>query len=124
MRSPTRCSPWGNAAYPRNLLIRARYMEHLAPRWGGSLMAMDGFIGRSSNASSPAKVVELLKAVRCNEQGFSDELAGHQDRAVATYFRCIELARGADVRFLNGYLSNTMMHCRALGIGDDVAACR
>jgi len=114
----------GNAAYPRNLLIRARYMEHLAPRWGGSLMAMDVFVGTPSSASAPANVVQLLKAIRCNEQGFIDELAGYTDRSVATYRRCIELSRGADLRFLNGYLPNTLMHCRALGIGDDVATCR
>ena len=114
----------GNAAYPRNLLIRARYEAHLAPRWGGSLAAMDAFIEAPSSASAPANVVQLLKAVRCNEQGFEEERGGRRDLAVATYRRCVELGRGADVRFLNGYLSNTMMHCRALGIGDDVATCR
>lgn len=50
-----------NSILPKNFLARARYMVHLAPKWGGSFEAMEGFLGEcsSSNGSGSRRVASL-----------------------------------------------------------------
>lgn len=99
-------------AYPGNLLVRARYVAHLTPRWGGSAAAMDAFIG-SSPLKGPSAVTTLLEAVQCDDRGFTDWEAGRIDRALSDYRRCMALARDADPRFVAVYLVHSAAHCEA-----------
>src|SRR5215813_9571151 len=52
----------GNATLPNNFLIRARYLIHLTPKWGGSYQMMDKFVEASrSEGLSPDKI-EMMTA--------------------------------------------------------------
>jgi hypothetical protein len=105
------------AAYPRNLLIRARYLAHLTPRWGGSAAEMDTFIEKSRASGVPGDVMRLLEAVRCDDEGFSAWEAHRFDHALTDYRRCMTLASGADPRFTSVYLLHSSAHCEDTGHG-------
>ncbi|HEY9027311.1 MAG TPA: DUF4034 domain-containing protein [Burkholderiaceae bacterium] len=102
-----------NQAYPGNLLIRARYLVHLTPRWGGSLPAVDAFVEDTRKAHAPPDVVRLLEATRDTEHGFADETQGRQERALESYRQAVaEAARGGvDPRFARTYLLYALRHC-------------
>jgi len=108
----------GIKAYPQNLLIRARYLQHLSPRWGGSMNAMDAFIDQARKSGLPANLLQLLDAIRSNEQGCLDQ-DDHGDRALAAYRRALVLTRTADPRFVTVYLPHSLARCSPAATGDD-----
>jgi hypothetical protein len=52
-----------NTLYAGNQLVRARYMVHLEPRWGGSYAQMEQFIERSRGDGVPRPILDLLSAI-------------------------------------------------------------
>ncbi len=110
-------------AYPHTLVIRARYLTHLTPRWGGSDAAMDAFMTTTRKQAGLGDVARQLDAVRCDEQGFSFESSGQIGRALETYQRCMQLARGSDPRFTGVYVLYAARHCNAGSDGISVT-CR
>jgi tetratricopeptide (TPR) repeat protein len=112
----------GNQSWPANLLIRARYLVHLAPRWGGSLRAIDAFIADTRTAHAPADVVRLLEAVGDTERGFVYETQGQPDRALEAYRRTVVAASrgGVDPRFARTYLLYALRHCDVDSAGQPV----
>jgi hypothetical protein len=109
-------------AYPRNLVIRARYLIHVSPRWGGSMDDMDRFISKVHGQFGLADVAGWLDAARCDQQGSAEESEGRLDRALTTYQRCMVLARGADPRYISSYVLYAARHCD--GAPDGRVACR
>jgi tetratricopeptide (TPR) repeat protein len=107
-----------NQAWPDNLLIRARRLVHLTPRWGGSMAAVDAFVVETRKSHAPADVVRLLEAVADTEHGFVDESQGRPDRALEAYRHAVSLASqgGVDPRFARSYLLYALRHC---DIGQD-----
>ena len=103
--------------YPHTLVIRARYLTHLTPRWGGSEAAMDGYMATVSKQFGLGNVLPRLEAVRCDEQGFVEESSGQLDRALQTYQRCMQMAHGSDPRFTGVYVLYAARHCEE---GSDV----
>jgi hypothetical protein len=112
----------GNQARPDNLLIRARYLVHLTPRWGGSLAATDAFIEATRKSRAPTDVVRLIEAVGETEHGFDDESDGRRERALEAYRRAAGKAAhgGVDPRFARTYLLYALRHCDVDPAGEPV----
>ncbi len=100
-----------NELYKNNLLVRARYLVHLQPRWGGSFARMDAFIEESRSSGVSQQVVNLLSAIKLEDWGFTREKAHDLAAAKASYLKSLSLARGADKRFINNYLSHAEYWC-------------
>lgn len=100
-----------NKAYPNNLLIRARYLVHLEPRWGGTQEQMETFISDNRKAGVPLAIVDLLSAIIFEDKGKISEEAGDTTSAKRNYERAIALSRSADSRFKSSYLSRAEYWC-------------
>lgn len=100
-----------NKAYPRNLLVRARYMVHLQPRRGGSYARMDAFIAETRALGAPSEVVDLLTAIKLDDVGFSAAEAGDSEGAKRSYDQALSFAGNADRRFVKGYLAHAVARC-------------
>ena len=74
---------------------------------------MDAFMATTRRQFGLGEVAGRLDAVLCDEHGFAQESSGQIDRALQTYQRCIQLARGSDARFISVYVLYAARHCDA-----------
>jgi tetratricopeptide (TPR) repeat protein len=101
----------GNALQPSNLLVRARYLIHLTPRWGGSYASMDQFIDESRAAGLAANQVDLLRAILLNDQGSALLSKGDWQQARRKYEGALQLSMAGGPRFRRDYLNESMQVC-------------
>jgi tetratricopeptide (TPR) repeat protein len=101
----------GNALQPSNLLVRARYLIHLTPRWGGSYASMDQFIDGSRAAGLAANQVDLLRAILLNDQGSALLSKGDWQQARRKYEGALQLSMAGGPRFRRDYLNESMQVC-------------
>jgi Domain of unknown function (DUF4034) len=102
----------GNALLPSNLLVRARYLIHLSPRWGGSYSEMERFIAASRTQGLSKQDVDLLTAIMSADQG--DTLRQQQQPAVAeqAYVKALTLGKAGGPRFREDYLRSAARICK------------
>ena len=67
-----------NKLLPKNVLVRARYLDHLKPRWGGSYSAMTKFIERCRAEGVSEEAVDVFAAMIDDDKGLTLE-AQHKD---------------------------------------------
>lgn len=111
-RAADRFLELGNAALPKNMLLRGRYQDHLAPRWGGSYVKMEAFVVRCRKEGLPAGDVGLIAAIIDNDKGLVAETAGDVPKAVGLYAVALDKARNALPRLQVDYLSHAVLACR------------
>lgn len=103
---------FGNSLLPSNFLIRARYLIHLTPRWGGSYELMDEFIDTCrSEGLSPAKI-DLLKAIKLDDQGHAEQERHQMELAYADYTAALVLSDSGGARFRRDYLKASLQVCK------------
>jgi len=101
----------GNAVLPTNFIVRARYLIGLAPKWGGSHKSMEEFIAHCRSQGLAQDKVDLLNAIRIDDQGTVAEESGNFKQARAEYKRALVLARSAGKRFRQDYLGSSARIC-------------
>jgi tetratricopeptide (TPR) repeat protein len=94
----------GSAILPSNLLVRARYIIHLMPRWGGSYPAMARFIDDSRAQGVSKTTVDLLSAIMFNDFGMVARQKGDIEGSRLAYERALILAQAGDERFRHDYV--------------------
>lgn len=102
----------GNEILPSNLLIRARYLISLTPKWGGSWKEMEVFIGQQKANGASADRVEQLRSIMANEMGRVAQEAGEEAAARQAYTRALELSKSGGAWFRNYYLKASLQICR------------
>jgi tetratricopeptide (TPR) repeat protein len=110
-RAARECLALGNATLPNNFLIRARYLIHLAPKWGGSYKMMDKFIETSRSEGLPPEKIQMLTAIELDDQGHSAREQGQSELARSTYAKALTLAIPAGSRFRRDYLQYSLQIC-------------
>ena len=101
----------GNAVLPSNFIVRARYLIGLAPKWGGSHKSMEEFIAHCRSQGLPQEKVDMLNAIRIDDQGTVAEESGNFKQARAEFKRALVLARPAGKRFRQDYLGSSARIC-------------
>lgn len=101
----------GNKLYPRNILMRGRYMVHLQPRWGGSYEAMDAFVRKSRVDGVPDTDLNLLVAIKLEDIGFTSEEHGDFDSARKNYLKALALSSDTDRRFVPVHILHAADWC-------------
>lgn len=101
----------GNKISPRNMLVRARYLIHLAPRWGGSYAAMEKFIKLEQQQGLADDMVKQLESIKYDDIGFSQLERGNQRLAITNYEKGLTLASSATPWFRKHYLSRSLQVC-------------
>ena len=101
----------GNTVLPSNFIVRARYLIHLTPKWGGSYQSMERFIDKSRSQGLPQEKLDLLNAIKLDDQGAMAEEKGNNNLARAEYKRALVLARFAGERFRQDYLRSASRIC-------------
>ena len=100
-----------NKGYPCKLLVRARYLVHLQPCWGGSHARMDALIAESRASGAPPEIVDLLAAIKLDDIAFSSAEAGIREAATRSYQQALALSRNADRRFISNYVDHAANGC-------------
>ncbi len=108
----------GNKLLPGNMLLRARYLDHLKPRWGGSYEAMTAFVKRSKAQGLDSSQLGLLSAMINEDQGFVAEAAGDLELAVKKYKLALFQAQDANPRLQRDYLNAAVYACQSGALGD------
>ncbi len=101
----------GNAVLPSNFLVRARYLIHLTPKWGGSYGRMDQFITECQAQGVPQDKIALLRAIKLDDQGTAAEERGNVLEARAAFQEALVLSRPAGARFRQDYLWSSSRLC-------------
>jgi tetratricopeptide (TPR) repeat protein len=101
----------GNAVLPSNFLLRARYLIHLTPKWGGSHQKMKLFIERCRSEGLSQDKLDMLNAIRFEDQGSVAEAGGNTDQARAEYVKALVAARSSGKRFRQDYLRGSAAIC-------------
>jgi Domain of unknown function (DUF4034) len=102
----------GNKILPNNILVRARYLDHLKPRWGGSYEAMSGFVARCKKEGLPDSSVGLLSAMINDDKGLTAETQGNVAEAAAQYKLALTIAESAKSSLKQSYLEDSLNACR------------
>lgn len=102
----------GQEVLPANFILRARYLIHLAPRWGGSYQDMEKFIEECRAQGLPTNRTNLLRAIMYNDVGFSAEEQGNIDAARTAYENALTLAQSGGPRFRQDYMSYAERICQ------------
>ncbi len=100
----TRFLSLGNAVLPSNFILRARYLIHLTPRWGGSYKQMDKFIDQCRSQGMPEDKVDLLNAIKFDDQGKTAEERRSNSQACAAFGKALTLSTSGGQRFRKDYL--------------------
>ncbi len=95
-----------NAVLPSNFLVRARYLLHLAPRWGGTYTAMENFIDRAKR-EVPGDMIDWMNAIK----GKVAEERGDIPKARADFEAALRLSRSGGSRLRRDYLFGSLRLC-------------
>lgn len=101
----------GNSLLPSNFLVRARYLIHLTPRWGGSYPRMDHFISQCLTDGLNTSRIDLLRAIELDDQGRVLHENGDWEKARPKYLDALRLSISGGSRFRRDYLSASMKVC-------------
>jgi tetratricopeptide (TPR) repeat protein len=101
----------GNAVLPSNFIVRARYLIHLTPKWGGSYRRMEKFIDECESQGLAQDKIDLLNAIKIDDQGTAAEERGNIEQARAEFKKALILSRSAGQRFRQDYLSSSSRIC-------------
>lgn len=102
----------GNRLVPSNFLVRARYLIHLTPRWGGSYELMDEFIETCRSEGLPPAKIDLLKAIKLDDRGHSEQEQQQRELAHADYASALALSDSGGPRFRHDYLKASLQLCK------------
>jgi len=102
----------GNAELPSNLMLRARYMLSITSRWGGSSEIMQKFIDESRDEGVPASTIDLLTAIKLDDEGFVLEQQGRLTSAEETYEKALQLSMSSGAKFRDTYLGYASELCK------------
>ncbi|MES2070169.1 MAG: DUF4034 domain-containing protein [Pseudomonadota bacterium] len=105
----------GNSLLPANFIVRARYLIHLTPRWGGSYDAMDRFINECRTQGVSNERIDLLKAIKLNDLGFVAEEKKQYIKARSAYEDALNFSISGGPRFRRDYLSYAARMCNEPG---------
>lgn len=101
----------GNLALPTNILLRARYQDHLKPRWGGTYAKMREFTYICKVEGLAEKDLGLLSAMVDDDRASIAEGQNDVDEAVMHYSAALAKARDADPRAIAQYLDRSLEAC-------------
>jgi tetratricopeptide (TPR) repeat protein len=102
----------GNEILPTNLLVRARYLIHLTPKWGGSWDEMETFIKQCEVNRVPPERIEQLRAIMFNELGRAAAEAGESAMAQKSYIEALRISLKHGHWFRDYYLKSSLRVCR------------
>lgn len=102
----------GNEILPSNILIRARYLISLTPKWGGSWKEMEVFIRQQEANGASADRIEQLRSIMANEMGRVAKEAGEEEAARQAYIRALELSKSGGAWFRSYYLKAALQLCK------------
>jgi Domain of unknown function (DUF4034) len=102
----------GNGLLPSNFLIRARYLIHLTPRWGGSYELMDEFIETCRSEGLPPAKIDLLTAIKLDDRGHAEQEKQQNELAHADYASALTLSDSGGARFRRDYLQAALQLCK------------
>ena len=105
----------GNTLLPSNFLVRASYLIHLAPRWGGSYSEMKSFIAASGAQGVPKRDIDLLTAIMISDQGDTAREQQQTDLSQYAYVKALTLGTLGGPRFREDYLHNAARICKEPG---------
>jgi hypothetical protein len=105
----------GNRLLPSNIMLRARYLVLLEPRWGGSYEQMEAFIERCAGEQLDARGIALLHAIEGDDRGLTTELNSGWAQAWPQYEAALLLARGWPRTIREDYLGSAMRACSIPG---------
>lgn len=111
-RAATKYLVLGNVVLPSNFIVRARYLIHLAPKWGGSYTSMENFIDECRSQGLSPQKVDMLMAIKLDDQGMSAQERGQMGQARLAYVNALILSRSAGERFRHSYLQYSLQICR------------
>ena len=75
----------GNRFQPDNVIVRLAYVDVLAPRWGGSLQALEEYSRPSSHPGLPAQQLAAVVYTAALEIGGDFEFTKQPDQAIVFY---------------------------------------
>ncbi len=101
----------GNAVLPSNFLVRARYLIHLTPKWGGSYPKMEKFINDSRLQGLASDKINLLHAIKFDDRGTTADERGDTEQARAEFKQALLLSRSEGRRFRQDYLRSSSRIC-------------
>ena len=101
----------GNSLLPSNFLVRARYLIHLTPRWGGSYRQMDQFISQCRTDGLSTSQIDLLHAIELDDQARVLHEKGDWEQARPKYLDALRLSISGGSRFRRDYLSASIKVC-------------
>ena len=101
----------GNSVLPSNMIVRIRYLIQLTPRWGGSYKSIESFINKCQSQGLSHDKIDLLNAVKLDDQGFVLEEQGETVEAYLTYEDALKLSISGGNRFRQDYLKYSLRIC-------------
>ena len=104
----------GNKVLPSNILVRAAYLWSLTPRWGGSYPELEKFIDDCRSQGVSQDQIDLLNAMKYDDQGMTAEESGNPGQARLAYRKALTLSMSDGGRFLHtaGYLRGSKRICQ------------
>ena len=102
----------GKKLLPHNLLVRARYLDHLKPRWGGSYAAMSAFVARCKSEGINGSDLSLFSAMINDDKGSTAERGRDLAEAGRQYKLALTNAESANQHLKLEYLQNSIRACR------------
>lgn len=98
---------------PGNILARARYLDHLRPRWGGSYEQMSAFVQRCRSEGLAEDQLVVLAAMIENDKGLVAQTRGDLP-AAAQHFRASLLAiESAHPQLRSTYFWHSLQACNS-----------
>ena len=101
----------GDKIFPENILMRARFLIHLTPRWGGSYPEMEQFIKEERQHGLPRDEEKLLIAIELDDQGNMAQQKGDIGLAIAKYQKALTLTESASSWVRHHYLQYSLQLC-------------
>jgi len=101
----------GNSLLPSNFLVRARYLIHLTPRWGGSYQNMEEFIAQCQTEGVDLGQIALLRAIELEDKGVVLAEQGNKGQARSRYLDALRLSISGGSRFRRDYLKASIALC-------------
>lgn len=102
----------GNRYLNDNILIRARYLDHLKPRWGGTYDQMEDFLSRCEKEAVNSEVIGLLSSFISNDKGISARERGRNREAANHFKQALIKAKRSSSGLKLKYISSSVMACR------------
>ena len=103
----------GNEIFPTNFIVRARYLIHLTPRWGGSYREMEEFVNKCRAEGVPQDKINMFLAIISEDKGDIAKQQGKIPLAQAEYKKALVYSQKAGSRFRQDYLIKSLSLCQS-----------